>query len=315
VPGERDATPRADGPSDRTILVTGGAGFIGGHLATALAERNDVRVLDDGSGGDLSTVPSDVTPIEADVRDAAAVSEACADADVVYHLAAVVSVEASVEDPVGSHAVNVEGTLNVLEAAREADARVVVTSSAAIYGDPGSTPIDEETPPDPASPYAVQKYAADRYAQLYHELYGADTAVVRPFNVYGPGQSGGPYAGVIDVFFRQARAGDPITVHGDGGQTRDFVHVDDVVDAFCRVGAADVAGEAFNVGTGRSVTIAELAGLVRSAVGSDSPIVHDDPRSGDVRHSCADVSKAEAVLGYSPSVSVEAGIGDLVDRG
>ena len=294
--------------------MTGGAGFIGGHLASSLAEHNDVCVLDDGSTGDLASLPSDVTLIEADVRDAGAVSDAVADADLVYHLAAVVSVEASVDDPAGSHAVNVEGTLEVLEAAREADARVVVTSSAAIYGDPGSTPIDEETPPDPASPYAVQKYAADRYARLYYDLYGADTAVVRPFNVYGPGQTGGPYAGVVDAFLRQARAGDPMTVHGDGEQTRDFVHVDDVVDAFRRVGAADVAGEAFNVGTGQSVTIAELAELVRSSVESDSAIVHDDPRPGDVRHSCADVSKAEAVLGYSPSVSIEAGIEQLAGR-
>ena len=293
--------------------MTGGAGFIGTHLVAALAEHNDVRVLDDGSTGDSSAVPSDVTPIEADVRDAEAVSSAVADADLAYHLAAVVSVEASVDDPVRSHAVNVEGTLNVLEAAREADARAVVTSSAAIYGDPGSTPIDEETPAEPASPYALQKFAADRYARLYHELYGADTAVVRPFNVYGPGQSGGPYAGVIDVFLRHARAGDPITVEGDGEQTRDFVHVDDVVDAFRLVGAAEVSGEAFNVGTGESVTIGELAGLVRSAVRSDSEIVHTDPRPGDVRHSCADVSKAESVLGYSPSVSLEAGIEDLVD--
>ena len=303
-----------DGPRDETVLVTGGAGFIGSNLTRSLVEANEVFVFDDGSTGDPSDLPADATVIEGDEREGDAVADAVAGVDLVYHLAAVVSVDASVEDPIRSHAVNVDGTLAVLEAARDADCRVVVTSSAAIYGDPGSVPVDEATRPDPSSPYALEKYAADRYARLYHELYGVDAAVVRPFNVYGPGQAGGPYAGVIDVFRSQARAGDPITVHGDGEQTRDFVHVSDVVDAFRRVGAAAVAGDAFNVGTGESVTINELAEVVRSAVGSDSPITHTDPRPGDVRFSRADVSKARERLGYSPSVGLEEGIEDLLRR-
>ena len=305
---------RSDSPRGETILVTGGAGFIGGHLVESLLADNDVVVLDDGSAGDLSSVPSAADLVEADVRDAEAVARATGGVDLVYHLAAVVSVDASVEDPIHSHTVNVDGTLNVLEAAREHDASVVVTSSAAIYGDPGASPIAEATPSDPASPYALEKDAADRYARLYHDLYDLDASVLRPFNVYGPGQAGGPYAGVIEVFIEQARANEPLTVHGDGEQTRDFVHVSDDVDLFRRVGASDVTGEAFNVGTGSSVTIRRLAEVVRSAVGSDSEIAHTDPRPGDVRHSCADISKASERLGYAPSVSFEAGIEDLVGR-
>ena len=298
------------GPDGQAILVTGGAGFIGGHLVAALAPDNDVTVLDDGSAGDLGALPDGVTLTEADVRDADAVADAIAEVDLVYHLAAVVSVEESVDDPVRSHAVNVDGTLAVLEAARETGARAVVTSSAAIYGAPETVPIPETAPPDPRSPYGLEKYAADRYARLYAELYGADTVVLRPFNVYGPGQTG-EYAGVITAFAGQAAAGGPLTVHGDGSQTRDFVHVDDVVAAFRRAGTADVAGRAFNVGTGTAVSIAELAALVAELTG-DPAIVHTERRPGDVDRSCADVTAAREALGYEPSIELADGLRRLL---
>lgn len=297
--------------SGTSVLVTGGAGFIGGHIASTLADRADVTVLDDFSTGDETTVPSSCDVVEADVRDADAVEAAVEGCDVVFHEAAIVDVSQSVETPIPCHDVNVDGTLNVLEAARVHDARVVVASSAAIYGAPTSTPIDEAEPADPNSPYGIDKLAVDYYTRRYHDLYGLDTVALRYFNAYGPGQSAGDYSGVIDVFFDQARAGEKLTVHGDGMQTRDFVHVDDIVRANLLAATTDEVGEAYNVGTGTSVTIRELAEKVKSTVGSDSPIVHTDTREGDIRQSCADIGRARRKLGYEPTVSLGDGLSTL----
>jgi UDP-glucose 4-epimerase len=290
------------------VLVTGGAGFIGGHIARTLADDNDVAVLDI-----RADAPSEaVSLIEGDIRDEDTVEAAVADADVVFHEAAMVSVDESVAKPKASHDVNARGTLNVLEAARTNDARVVLASSAAVYGDPDETPVPETHPLEPTSPYGLDKLASDHYARLYHDLYGLETAALRYFNVYGPGQTGGDYAGVIEVFLEQARNGDPITVHGDGEQTRDFVHIDDVVQANLLAAETDAVGEAFNVGTGESVTIRRLAELLRDAVDSDSEIVHTDPREGDIRYSCADINNARDELGYEPAFELEAGLRTLV---
>lgn len=301
-------------PRDQTILVTGGAGFIGSHLVEAFDPDNDVRVLDDGSTGDLDDLPADVSLVEADVRDAEAVEAAVSGVDLVYHLAAVVSVDASIADPRRSHSINVGGTLTVLDAAREAGARVVATSSAAIYGEPADLPISEDAPAAPRSPYGVDKLAADHYTRRYHDLHDLDTVVLRPFNVYGPGQSG-EYAGVISTFNRQANAGDPITVHGDGAQTRDFVHVEDVVDAFRLAGTTDHVGEAFNIGTGEAISIRELAETVRDVADSQSDIVHVDPRSGDIEWSQADISRAVDRLGYEPNVDLHTGLRSILSEG
>ena len=293
------------------VLVTGGAGFIGGHLARTLAPDNDVTILD----RDDEDPPQGTSLVEGDVRDATLVQDAVAGTDVVFHEAALVSVEESIERPVESHDINVSGTLNVLEAARDAGARVVLASSAAVYGHPESTPIPETHPLEPTSPYGLDKVAADHYARLYHDLYGLETIALRYFNVYGPGQSG-EYAGVIDVFRRQAERGEPITVHGDGSQTRDFVHVDDVVRANLLAATADTdtdaVGRAYNVGTGESVTIRELAELVRDAAGSDSAIEHFDPREGDIDHSRADVDRARRELAYEPTVGLREGLERLL---
>lgn len=297
--------------SGESVLVTGGAGFIGGHIVDELRDRADVTVLDDFSSGEEANVPPSVEVREADVRDADAVADAVAEADVVFHEAAVVDVAQSVETPVRCHGVNVDGTLNVLEAARAHDARVVVASSAAIYGAPTSTPVDESERTAPLSPYGIDKLAVDHYARRYHDLYGVDTVSLRYFNAYGPGQSGGDYAGVIDVFFEQARAGDELTVHGDGTQTRDFVHVDDVVRANLLAATTEEVGSAYNVGTGTSVTINELAERVKAVVGSDSPVVHTEERSGDIQHSRADIGRARRKLGYEPTVSLSDGLATL----
>lgn len=294
----------------KRVLITGGSGFIGGAIADTLRTDNDVRVLDTDPA---PASPDDVRVIEGDVRDREVVDGAVEDVDVVFHQAAVVSVAQSVADPMESHTVNATGTLQVLEAARRHGSRVVGASSAAIYGHPEQVPIAETDSLVPSSPYGLNKLALDHYLRLYHELYDMDTVGLRYFNVYGPGQTGGDYAGVIEAFLEQAQVGDPLTVHGDGEQTRDFVHIDDVVRANILAAETDAVGTAYNVGTGHSVTIADLAERVRHAVGSDSPIVTREARDGDIRHSRADLTKSSEELGYQPSVSLNDGLATLVD--
>ncbi|MCU4718158.1 NAD-dependent epimerase/dehydratase family protein [Halapricum hydrolyticum] len=295
----------------RTILITGGAGFIGSHIADALTTDNDVTVLDDLSSGSRENVPDGATFIEGDVRDDDTLKNAAADADVIFHEAAIVSVQQSIDQPQRCQDVNLTGTLAVLEAARREDARVVFASSAAIYGEPTGVPIDEAEPTAPASPYGIDKCAADQYVRTYHDLYGLDTVALRYFNVYGPGQTGGDYSGVISIFREQALTGDPITVDGDGSQTRDFVHVEDVVRANLLAATTDAVGTAYNIGTGTETSIQTLAETVQSIADTDSPIVHGEPRPGDIDRSCADVTRAREQLGYEPKISLEEGLRTL----
>ncbi|ODR80416.1 UDP-glucose 4-epimerase [Haladaptatus sp. W1] len=305
------STPRT-APRDRTILITGGAGFVGSHLAESLARDNDVRILDDFSTGKRDNVPADATLIEGDVRDPEAVGEAMADVDIVFHEAAMVSVSRSVEHPLRSHAVTGNGSLVVLDRALREDARVVLASSAAVYGHPDAVPVVESEHKRPTSPYGIDKLTADQYARRFSDLYGIETVTLRYFNVYGPRQNP-EYSAVVRTFLDQARRGEDITIQGDGTQTRDFVHVDDVVQANCRAATTDRTGEAFNVGTGESVTIRELAETVRSVTDSSSDIVHTDPRPGDIDHSRADITKARTALGYEPTVSLSDGLTELVE--
>ena len=298
----------SDGDLDgRTVLVTGGAGFVGSHLAESLTEAADVRVLDDLSNSDGADVPAHATLIEGDVRDRETVREAMAGVDVAFHEAAMVSVPASIEEPLACHDVNGTATLQLLDVARETDSRVVLASSAAIYGHPEAVPIAEEAPKRPTSPYGVEKLANDEYARVYAEEYGLETVALRYFNIYGPRQTG-QYSGVISTFVDQAQAGDPITVEGDGEQTRDFVHVDDVVRANRLAATADVTGTAYNVGTGSSVTIRELAEIVRDVTDASVPIEHVDPRSNDIQQSRADVTRARRELGFEPTLSLRDGL-------
>ena len=296
------------------MLVTGGAGFIGGHIVDALVADNDVRVLDSGRTGDLSAVPDEAELIEGDVRDEAAVDQAMTDVDVVFHEAAVVSVAESVEEPVESNDVNLSGTLAVLDAARREDARLVFASSAAVYGDPERVPVSEDDPTDPLSPYGLQKLAADRYVRMYADLYDLPTVPLRYFNVYGPGQTGGDYAGVITAFLNRIQEGKPPVIHGDGTQTRDFVHVSDIVQANLLAATTDATGEAYNVGTGESVTIRELADTLVDVTGADVESEHGPARDGDIDESEADISKARDRLGYEPGTTLHEGLADLVER-
>jgi UDP-glucose 4-epimerase len=294
----------------RDVLVTGGAGFVGSHLVDALVPANDVRVLDDLSSGREERLPDGVEFVRGDVRRPEVLRRAVDGVDVVFHTAALVDVSASVESPVETDEINSSAALRVLECARRTDARVVLSSSAAVYGPPESVPVPESAPKTPTSPYGVQKLSADRYARLFHDLYGLETVALRYFNAYGPRQTG-DYAGVVSTFLEQARRGDPLTVHGDGEQTRDFVHVSDVVRANLRAAATDAVGEAYNVGTGRSISIADLAALVRRLADSESDIVRTEGRRGDIRHSEADISKASTRLDYEPTVPLEQGLADL----
>ena len=298
--------------ANATVLVTGGAGFIGSHLVDRFVADAEVRVLDDLSTGRREHVHADATLHVGDVRDEDVVREAMAGVDVVFHQAAIVSVDRSVEVPDETHAVNVSGTLAVLEAARAADARAVVASSAAIYGDPATVPIAESHAKKPLSPYGLEKFTVDEYARLYHDLYGLETVALRYFNVYGPRQRGGDYAGVIQAFREQVSAGGPLTVHGDGTQTRDFVHVADIVQANRLAATTDATGTAFNIGTGDSISIQESAELVSGLAGGDVPIEHVDAREGDIDRSCADITAARNTLGYDPEVCLQEGLADVI---
>ena len=299
--------------SGKTILVTGGAGFIGSHIVDAVADRNEVRVLDRLSTGSRSNLPDDVRLIEGDIRDRETVDAAMDGVDVVFHKAAMVSVPASVEQPVACHETNGTATVNILEAARANDSHVVFASSAAIYGHPDGVPIPEDAPKRPASPYGLEKLTGDYYTRIYADRYGLDTVSLRYFNVYGPRQTGGQYSGVISAFLDQARSGDPITVEGDGEQTRDFVHVDDVVQANLRAATTDATGTSYNIGTGSNITIRELAETIKRVTSTDSEIVHVDPRPGDIEQSEADITKASEQLGYTPTVTLEDGLSELID--
>jgi UDP-glucose 4-epimerase len=307
-----DATDKVSMPTGQTVLVTGGGGFIGSHLVSALVNHNDVRVLDNFSTGRRSVIPDDVNVIKGDVRCPEVVNKAVTGADTVFHQAANVSVTASVDQPRETNRVNLDGTLNILEAARSADARVVFASSCAVYGEPESLPISESAALQPNSPYGAQKAAADRYVRLYAELYGVETIVLRYFNVYGPGRSSGGYSGVIRTFLSQAHAGDDVTVEGDGSQTRDFIHVSDVVRANLAAATTNCVGEAFNVATGTETSIRELADIVTESVESTSEIVHTDPRAGDISHSRGDIERARSRLGFNSVVDLREGIKTLI---
>jgi UDP-glucose 4-epimerase len=296
----------------QSVVITGGAGFIGSHLADRLADTCDVTVLDNLSAGRRDQVPAEAELVPADVRDTERLEDVITGADVVFHQAALVSVNQSIERPVESHEINLDATLHLLECAADANARVVLASSTAIYGDPATLPVTEPQPKSPSSPYGLDKLAVDNYARLYSELYGLETVALRYFNVYGPRQRGGQYGGVISIFIDQALSGGPITVHGDGTQTRDFVHVRDVVDANVRAAQAAVSGEAFNIGTGTETSIMELAETARTAVGTDVDITHEAARPGDIERSRADISKATRDLGFSPSVPLQEGIERVV---
>ncbi|MFC7134054.1 MULTISPECIES: NAD-dependent epimerase/dehydratase family protein [Salinibaculum] len=300
-------------PSGQRVLVTGGGGFVGGALADALVGDNEVRVLDDFSTGERERVPEEATVVAGDVRDAGTVRAAMDGVDVVFHQAGLVSVDDSTERPAESESRNVAGTVRVLDAARRADARAVVASSAAVYGHPETVPVPEDAALSPTSPYGVDKVAVDHYTRLFADLYDLPTVALRYFNVYGPGQPDSGYSGVVSTFLDRARADEPLPIHGDGTQTRDFVHVDDVVRANLRAAETSHVGRAFNVGTGEETTVEGLARTVVDVVGADSELVHADGRPGDIDRSVADLTAATRDLDFRPRTTLADGLATLVD--
>lgn len=298
-------------------LVTGGAGFIGSHLSAALLARGHaVRIVDDLSTGRLANVPAGAEFIRGDLTDPETADAVVRDCEFVLHQAAVASVPLSVSEPRVAHDANLNATLNVLVAARDAGVRrVIFAASSAAYGDDPALPKVEDMPADLQSPYALQKYAGEQYCRLFHRLYGLETVALRYFNVFGPKQSASsPYSGVLSLFIRAALSGSPATVYGDGGQTRDFVFIDNVVNGVLRsMDAAGVAGEVINLATGRGVSLNEAWAALGEILGPLPEPVYGPPRAGDVRHSVADLTKAARLLGYRPHVSFDDGLRRTVE--
>jgi len=308
-------------------MVTGGAGFIGSHLVEALVERGGrVRVLDDFSTGrreNLSPVADRIELIEGDVADADAVERATSECDVVLHLAAIASVQASIEDPKRAHRVNAGGTLNVLEAARRTRVhagqaggvrRVVFASSTALYGDHVALPLQEELPPRPLSPYAASKAAGEMYCTAFHASYGVPTVAMRFFNIYGPRQDpSSPYSGVVSIFAARMTRGERPVIYGDGKQTRDFVYVADVVRALLLACERDAAiGTVFNVASGKQTSILELAATLNQVLGTSLAPTFAPARAGEVRFSEGDARRAQEALGWEATVSLREGLTRLI---
>lgn len=301
-------------------LVTGGAGFIGSHLVEGLLERGiRVTVLDNLSTGKLENLPKgSVRFVEGSILDEAVLTDAVEGASVVFHLAASVSVPASVENPLESLRANAHGTAMTLEAARKAGVRrFVYSSSSAVYGERPAMPKREDHLPDPISPYAAGKLAGEEFVRAYAACFGMECVSLRYFNVFGPRQrADSPYAAVIPIFLARIREGKPLQVFGDGEQTRDFTFVTDVVRAnLCCLDAERVNGGAYNIACGEQVSLNQLIEEMKRIVGQEVPVEYLPPRAGDVKHSVADISLAAKDLSYEPAVSWREGLRRMFEGG
>jgi UDP-glucose 4-epimerase len=303
-----------------TILVTGGAGFIGSHLCERLlVEGQRVRVIDNLSSGKRANLPrhAGLELVVGDICDAALVDGAMEGVEAVYHLAAVASVKASIDDPLGTHASNLIGTVQLLEAAgRHGARRVVYASSAAVYGDCRELPIREASPLSPLSPYAIDKLAGEHYLRYYAGRFGFAAVALRFFNIYGPRQDpSSPYSGVISVFCDRLASQRGIDVFGDGLQTRDFVYVGDLVEVLWRALELPLSEvETVNVGSGRATSLLDLIAALEGFAGRTLERRHHEAREGDIRHSLADVTRLQALFGYVPTRPFEEGLRDILEH-
>ncbi len=303
-------------------LITGVAGFIGSTLARELLKRGErVRGVDNFSTGkkeNLAEISSEIDFGGADLLDLDAMRLACNGVDYVLHQAAIPSVPKSVLDPVGSNRANVDGTVNLLVAARDAKVkRVIYAASSSAYGDTPTLPKHEGMPPDPISPYAVAKLAGEHYMNSFYRCYGLETVSLRYFNIFGPRQDpSSPYSGVLAKFITQMLKGQQPTIFGDGEQSRDFTYVANAVEAnllACKAPAEQVAGKVFNVATGRRVTLNETFHLLQGLTSYSGTAIHGAERGGDIKHSLADISLGEKHLGYKPKVNFEEGLRRTVE--
>jgi len=299
-------------------LITGGAGFIGSHLADALAGTHELVVLDNlatGKAGNIQHLieARRVSLVRGSVTDPALLKTCMEGVDGVFHEAALVSVLRSVKDPDATNEANVAGTLRVLVAARDAGVKAVVfASSSSVYGESPVLPKREDMPPVPKSPYAVSKLAGEHYLRVFSELYGIRTVSLRYFNVFGPRQDPeSPYAAVIPLFITRVLRGEPIVIHGDGGQTRDFTYVKDVVQGNLKAMASGARGT-FNLACGERNSVLALARAVMEIAGKEVPIRHEPPRPGDIRDSLADISAARERLKYAPGYTLRTGLEETV---
>jgi nucleoside-diphosphate-sugar epimerase len=310
----------------RSFLVTGGAGFIGSHLVEELLRRGQrVRVADNLSTGkrgnveaarDAASAKGDVDVVVGDLADPDVARRAVDGVEIVLHQAAIPSVPRSIDDPLTSHRANIDATVSVLVAAREAGVkRVVFAGSSSEYGDTPVLPKHEEMPLNPLSPYALQKVVGEQYLQQFTRHYGLDTVSIRYFNVFGPRQDpGSPYSGVISLFIKALLQNQGPTIYGDGEQTRDFTYVANVVDGVLRAAeASGVSGEVMNVATGTRVSLNELLATLQRIMGTSVTAMYGPARKGDVRDSQADIGKAERLLGYRPAVNLEDGLRQTVE--
>jgi nucleoside-diphosphate-sugar epimerase len=302
------------------VLVTGGAGFIGSHIGAALVAQGDrVRVLDDLSTGhrhNLEAIGGDVEFVQGSVTDPALVARACEGCDYVFHEAALASVPRSIDDPVRTNAANIDGTLNVLVAARDAGVkRLVYAASSSAYGDSPTLPKIETMPTLPKSPYAVSKLSGEQYVSVFAQVYGMQTLSIRYFNVFGPRQDpDSPYAAVIPLFIDALLDGRAPTIHGDGEQSRDFTYVDNVVAAnLAALSAPKLSGEVVNVALGERTTLNQLYRGIAELLGTEIEPVYGPPRVGDVRDSQASIELAQKLLGYATKVSVREGLRRTVE--
>ncbi|NJL33264.1 MAG: NAD-dependent epimerase/dehydratase family protein [Chloroflexaceae bacterium] len=303
------------------ILVTGGAGFVGSHLVRWLVEQGHrVRVLDNFSMGrrsSLQPVGAAVELVEGDIRNSSTVQQAVAGCELVLHLAAMVSVVQSMEQPLEAQAINATGSINIFEAARQAGVRRVVNmSSSAVYGDSDRLPLREHEPPCPLSPYALTKLAAEHAGTLYTRSYGLEVVSLRCFNIYGPRQDpSSPYAAVVPRFIEWLRAGQPPIIFGDGLQSRDFVYVGDVVQALWRAATAPaIAGHVFNVARGEALVLRDLAALLAEIIGVAVAPVYAPPRPGEIIHSYADVRLFAELAGFRAQVGLREGLAQTVTQ-
>ena len=302
---------------NKNIIITGGCGFIGSNLAEELSKNNHIKIIDNLVSGKVANISGfkNTNFIRADIKNFSAIQAAFESADIVFHQAANIFVQTSIENPQYDAENNIIGTINVLEACRKHNVeKIVCASSCAVYGDPQKTPIPENHILNPKSPYGASKKALEIYCKLYNELYGIKTVCLRYFNVYGPKQNpSSPYSGVISIFTKNISQNKPVTIYGDGNQTRDFINVKDVVNANILSAISEKsAGNSINVGTGKQISLNNLVGILQKLTGKGVKSLYKPERSGDIKHSFADITKAKKILDFKPKISIEAGLKQLL---